>query len=196
MDNIESHIYKKFEILQKLGKGAYGIVWKAVNKKTSKTVALKKVFEAFHNRTDAQRTFREVIILKQLDYKHIIKLLSVIKANNNRDLYLEFEYMETDLHRVIKANILKDVHKPYIIYQLLCGLKYIHSGNIIHRDLKPSNLLIDSNCFIKIADFGLARSMGSDPGESNQMTEYVATRWYRAPEIILGSKRYTRAVDM
>ena len=116
-EEIEPHIFKKFEILQKLGKGAYGIVWKAIEKHTKKVVALKKVFEAFHNSTDAQRTFREVMILHDLkDHENIIKLLQVIKADNNKDLYLVFEFMETDLHHVIKAGILKSVHKQYIIY--------------------------------------------------------------------------------
>ena len=197
-EEVESHIYKKFEILQKLGKGAYGIVWKAMDKKTKKIVALKKVFEAFHNATDAQRTFREVMILKDLSaHENIVKLLGVIKAENNKDIYLVFDFMETDLHAVIKAAILKKVHKQFIIYQLLKGLKYIHSGEVIHRDLKPANVLINSECQIKIADFGLARSLvtGSEDSEAI-MTEYVATRWYRAPEIVLGSGRYSKAVDV
>lgn len=197
-EEVESHIYKKFEILQKLGKGAYGIVWKAIEKKTKKIVALKKVFEAFHNETDAQRTFREVMILQELaNHENVIKLINVIKAENNKDLYLVFEFMETDLHSVIKAGILKKVHKQYIIYQLLKGLKYIHSGEIIHRDLKPSNLLINSECLVKIGDFGLARSVAQfDEEDDPIMTEYVATRWYRAPEIVLGSNKYSKKVDV
>ena len=197
-EEVESHIYKKFEILQKLGKGAYGIVWKVMDKQSKKIMALKKVFEAFHNSTDAQRTFREVMILRELsDHDNIVKLLNVIKAENNKDLYLVFDFMETDLHAVIKASILKKVHKQYIIYQLLKGLKYIHSGEIIHRDLKPSNILINSECLIKIADFGLARSIYTVNEEAEPvMTEYVATRWYRAPEIVLGSNRYSKAVDV
>ena len=197
-EEVEAHIYKKFEIVQKLGKGAYGIVWKAIEKSNKRLVALKKVFEAFHNTTDAQRTFREVMILQELNgHEHIVKLLNVIRAENNKDLYLVFEFMETDLHAVIKAGILKKVHKQYIIYQLLKGLKYIHSGEIIHRDLKPSNILINSECLIKIADFGLARSVEKSNEEGDPiMTEYVATRWYRAPEIVLGSSKYSKAVDV
>ena len=197
-EEVESHIFKKYEILQKLGKGAYGIVWKVIDKKTKKVVALKKVFEAFHNETDAQRTFREVMILQELNnHDNVVKLLNVIKAENNKDLYLVFDFMETDLHSVIKAGILKRVHKQFIIYQLLKGLKYIHSGEIIHRDLKPSNILINSECHIKICDFGLARSViGTDDEEDTIMTEYVATRWYRAPEIVLGSNKYSKKVDI
>lgn len=196
-EEIEPHIYKKYEIQQKLGKGAYGVVWKAVEKKSKKTVAIKKVFEAFYNPTDAQRTFREVMFLQQLNHENIIKILKVIKADNDRDLYLIFDFMETDLHAVIRAGILKDVHKQFIIYQILKSLKYMHSGELIHRDLKPSNVLINSECHIKLADFGLARSVNSYDDEGDLiMTEYVATRWYRAPEIILGSNKYSKAVDM
>lgn len=201
-EEIEPHLYRKYEILQRLGKGAYGIVWKAVERKTKTVVALKKVFDAFHNDTDAQRTFREVMILQELEHEHnpnCVKLLNVIKAENNKDLYLIFDYMESDLHAVIRANILLDVHKVYIIYQILKSLLYLHTAEIIHRDLKPSNILIDSECFVKLADFGLARSVLSYDDETAPvpvMTEYVATRWYRAPEIVLGSSQYSKAVDM
>lgn len=197
-DQVELHIYKKFEVLQKLGQGAYGVVWKAIDRKTKQVVALKKVFDAFHNATDAQRTFREVMILQELNgHENIVRLLNVIKAENNKDIYLVFDYMETDLHAVIRANILDDIHKVFITYQILKSLKFLHTGEIIHRDLKPSNVLIDSNCFIKLADFGLARSIASEGEEGDpNMTEYVATRWYRAPEIVLGSNKYSKAVDV
>lgn len=106
--------------------------------------------------------------------------------------------MDTDLHAVIRANILEEIHKQYIIYQLLKALKYIHSGQLIHRDLKPSNMLLNAECHQKVADFGLARSVAvnEEDGQAPVLTEYVATRWYRAPEILLGSKKYTKAVDM
>uniref|UniRef100_A0A8C9EGA0 Mitogen-activated protein kinase 15 n=1 Tax=Pavo cristatus TaxID=9049 RepID=A0A8C9EGA0_PAVCR len=107
--------------------------------------------------------------------------------------------METDLHAVIKkGNLLKDIHKCYILYQLLKATKFIHSGNVIHRDQKPSNILLDADCFVKLCDFGLARSLCQrDEGQSSPaLTEYVATRWYRAPEILLSSRSYTKGVDM
>ncbi|GJQ66532.1 hypothetical protein Trydic_g4517 [Trypoxylus dichotomus] len=203
MCEIDDHIMKRFDIQKRLGKGAYGIVWKAIDKKTKEVVAVKKIFDAFRNQTDAQRTFREIMFLQS--FKHhpnIIKLHSIHRAANNRDIYLGFEYMETDLHNVIKrGNILKDVHKRYIMYQLLKATKYIHSGNVIHRDQKPSNVLLDTLCRCKIADFGLARSLtqlsdnytnDTDP----TLTDYVATRWYRAPEILIANRRYTKGIDM
>ncbi|TGZ74802.1 hypothetical protein CRM22_000747 [Opisthorchis felineus] len=121
--------------------------------------------------------------------------------------------METDLHNCIKkGNILKEIHKTYIFYQLLRAVKFIHSANVIHRDLKPSNVLLDSDCHVKLCDFGLTRSLSSpstgssfsaesvadadSDGGDPELTEYVATRWYRAPEILLASNRYTKFVDM
>uniref|UniRef100_A0A1I8FX20 mitogen-activated protein kinase n=1 Tax=Macrostomum lignano TaxID=282301 RepID=A0A1I8FX20_9PLAT len=200
---VEPHITKKYEIKKRLGKGAYGIVWKAIDRRTGEVVALKKIFDAFRNQTDAQRTFREIAFLQEFaDHPNIVKLLNVIKAENDKDIYLVFESMDTDLHNVIKkGNILKDVHKQYIMYQMFKATYYVHSGNCIHRDQKPSNVLLDSECFVKLCDFGLARSLSQlgrvdEGGADPALTEYVATRWYRAPEILLASHRYTKGVDM
>jgi len=198
--DIDSHILQKYEVRKRLGKGAYGIVWKAIDRRSGEVVAVKKIFDAFRNQTDAQRTFREICFLQEFgSHDNVIKLLNVVKADNDKDIYLVFEFMDTDLHNVIKKqNILKDVHKRYIIYQLFKAIKYIHSGNVIHRDLKPSNVLLDKECFIKICDFGLARSVQCLTLEHGDptLTDYVATRWYRAPEILLASPKYTKGVDM
>ena len=197
-EEVEQHVLERYELIQKLGKGAYGIVWKALDRKYKQIVALKKVFDAFHNATDAQRTYREVMFLQELNgHENIIRLRNIIKAENNKDLYLVFDHMEADLHHVIRAGILEEIHKQYVIYQLLKGMKYIHSAGLIHRDLKPANILINSDCQIKIGDFGLARSVNSSGDDTNiKLTDYVATRWYRAPEILLGSTKYSKAVDM
>ncbi|CAH1117252.1 unnamed protein product [Phaedon cochleariae] len=203
MSEIDEHITKRFDIQKRLGKGAYGIVWKAIDRKTKEVVAVKKIFDAFRNQTDAQRTFREIMFLQSFkSHQNIVKLHSIHRAANNRDIYLGFEYMETDLHNVIKrGNILKDIHKRYVMYQLLKAIKYIHSGNVIHRDLKPSNVLLDSLCRCKIADFGLARSLtlgleGSVSDTDPTLTDYVATRWYRAPEILIANRKYTKGIDL
>ncbi|XP_026577656.1 mitogen-activated protein kinase 15 isoform X2 [Pseudonaja textilis] len=197
---VEEPVARRYEIKRRLGKGAYGIVWKATERRTGASVAVKKIFDAFRNRTDAQRTFREILFLQEFGgHPNIIQLLNVIRAQNDKDIYLVFESMETDLHAVIKkGNLLKDIHKCYILYQLLKATKFIHSGNVIHRDQKPSNILLDRDCFVKLCDFGLARSLGQiEKDEGNPaLTEYVATRWYRAPEILLASKCYTKGVDM
>ncbi|XP_026191184.1 extracellular signal-regulated kinase 2 [Cyclospora cayetanensis] len=198
---VDKHVLRKYDIVQKLGKGAYGVVWKSYDRRTNEVVALKKIFEAFHNATDAQRTFREIMFLQQLsDHENIVRLMNVLKADNDRDIYLVFDFMETDLHAVIRAQILEAIHKQYIIYQLLRAIKYMHSGELLHRDMKPSNILLNSECQVKVADFGLARSVahseGGDGGSNPVLTDYVATRWYRAPEILLGSTCYTKGVDM
>lgn len=199
-EEIDKHVLRKYEIGARVGKGAYGIVWKAVDKKTKKTVALKKIFDAFQNSVDAQRTFREIMFLQELNQIHhenIIRLLNVLKAENDKDIYLVFEYMEINLHAVIRANILEDVHKRYTLYQAVKALKFMHSGDLLHRDMKPSNLLLNSDCHVKICDFGLARSITEkDDEKQHVLTDYVATRWYRAPEILLGSTSYTKGVDM
>eukprot|EP00439_Symbiodinium_sp_Y106_P055533 s110_g7.t1 len=128
-EEIDRHVLRKYEIVQKLGRGAYGIVWKAIDKKTREVVALKKCFDAFQNATDAQRTFREIMFLQELNgHENIVRLLNVLKADNDQDIYLICDYMESDLHAVIRANILEEIHKQYIIYQLLKSLKFMHSG--------------------------------------------------------------------
>ncbi|CAD8050366.1 unnamed protein product [Paramecium primaurelia] len=194
---VEDHILKRFDLQEYKGKGAYGIEWKAYDTKTKQIVALKKVFDAFQNSTDAQRTYREVVFLKQLN-THENKLISVIRADNNKDLYMVFENMETDLHRVIRAELLNNMHIQYVMSQILKSLKYIHSGQLVYRDLKPVNILINADCHIKVADFGLSRCLSETENNHEMpiMTEYVATRWYRARKILFGSNYYSTAVDM
>ncbi|XP_072805995.1 mitogen-activated protein kinase 15 isoform X3 [Vicugna pacos] len=197
---VDHHVAQRYLLKRRLGKGAYGIVWKAVDRRTGEVVAIKKIFDAFRDKTDAQRTFREIMLLQEFgNHPNIIRLLDVIRAENDRDIYLVFEYMDTDLHAVIcKGMVLKDTHKRYIFYQLLRATKFIHSGCVIHRDQKPSNVLLDASCSVKLCDFGLARSLSSLPEgpEGQALTEYVATRWYRAPEVLLSSSWYTPGVDM
>ncbi|XP_017055573.1 extracellular signal-regulated kinase 7 [Drosophila ficusphila] len=205
INELDQDIERIFDVRKRLGKGAYGIVWKATDRRTKDTVALKKIFDAFRDETDAQRTYREVIFLRAFrHHPNIIRLMDVFKAGNNLDFYLVFEYMESDLHNVIKkGDVLKDIHKRFVMYQLINAIKYMHSGNVIHRDLKPSNILIDSKCRLKVADFGLARTLSNkrnsefdDREHEGMLTDYVATRWYRAPEILVASRKYTKGIDM
>ncbi|XP_042319600.1 mitogen-activated protein kinase 15-like isoform X3 [Sceloporus undulatus] len=197
---VEAAVARRYQIQRRLGKGAYGVVWKAAERASGASVAVKKIFDAFRNRTDAQRTFREVAFLQEFgSHPNIVRLLDVVRAQNDRDLYLVFESMETDLQAVLrKGGLLKDIHRRYILCQLLRATKFLHSGGVIHRDQKPSNVLLDADCFVKLCDFGLARSLGQIQADEGgpPLTEYVATRWYRAPEILLASRRYTEGVDM
>lgn len=119
----------------------------------------------------------------------------VRRQNADNDASTCAELMECDLAAIIRSGQpLTDAHFQSFIYQILCGLKYIHSANVLHRDLKPGNLLVNADCELKICDFGLARGFSVDPEENaGYMTEYVATRWYRAPEIMLSFQSYTKA---
>ncbi|XP_017099612.2 extracellular signal-regulated kinase 7 [Drosophila bipectinata] len=202
---LDHDVERIFDVRKRLGKGAYGIVWKATDKRHKETVALKKIFDAFRDETDAQRTYREVIFLRAFrHHPNIIRLMDIFKAANDLDFYLVFEFMESDLHNVIKkGDVLKDIHKRFVMYQLINAIQYMHSGNVIHRDLKPSNILIDSKCRLKVADFGLARTLSmkrksafDDMENDAMLTDYVATRWYRAPEILVASRKYTKGIDM
>ncbi|XP_041457074.1 mitogen-activated protein kinase 3-like [Lytechinus variegatus] len=161
-------------------------------------VAIKKI-SPFEHQTYCQRTLREIKILTRFSHENIIDIKDIIKADtvdSMRDVYIVQTLMETDLYKLLKAQPLSNEHICYFLYQILRGLKYIHSANVLHRDLKPSNLLLNTTCDLKICDFGLARI--ADPGHDHTgfLTEYVATRWYRAPEIMLNSKGYTKSIDI
>ncbi|XP_047311124.1 mitogen-activated protein kinase 3 [Impatiens glandulifera] len=179
-----------------IGRGAYGIVCSVLNTELNEMVAVKKIANAFDNYMDAKRTLREIKLLSHLDHENVTAIKDVIPPPLRReftDVYIATELMDTDLHQIIRSNQgLSEEHCQYFLYQILRGLKYIHSANIIHRDLKPSNLLVNSNCDLKICDFGLARPTS----ENEFMTEYVVTRWYRAPELLLNSSDYTAAIDV
>ena len=133
IEELDKNVGRKYQVNSKLGKGAYGIVWKATKLASKETVALKKIFDAFQNSTDAQRTWREIQYLKAFSsscqgkgHENIVKLFDVHKADNDKDIYLVFEYMETDLHAVIRANILEETHKQYIMYQAFKALMCAH----------------------------------------------------------------------
>jgi len=192
--NVSDH----YQILEVVGEGAYGIVCSAIHKPTNQKVAIKKI-EPFERSMLCLRTLRELKLLKHFNHENIISILAIqrpINFNLFNEIYLIQELMETDLHRVIKTQKLSDDHIQYFIYQTLRALKTMHLANVLHRDLKPSNLLLNSNCDLKICDFGLARSIASSEDNFGFMTEYVATRWYRAPEIMLTFQEYTTAIDV
>ncbi|KAG9314480.1 CMGC MAPK protein kinase [Chiua virens] len=191
-----------YEILHVLGEGAYGTVVAARHKRSGRYVAIKKILP-FDHTLFSLRTLRELKLLKFFSEECIISILDIVKPpslNEFKEVYFIQELMQIDLHRVIRSQPLSDDHcQVYFIYQILRALKSIHSAGIVHRDLKPANLLLNANCDLKVCDFGLARSVNSTaPGarEVGLMTEYVATRWYRAPEIMLSFKMYTKAVDL
>jgi len=189
----------RYDIKEIVGHGAYGVVCSARDMKTGQLVAAKKIENIFEHRSLAKRTLRELKLLRYFKHENIMNLERVMRprSRNFNNVYLVSELLETDLACVIRSpQELTDEHCQFFIYQVLRGLKYIHSANVIHRDLKPRNLLVNSNCDLKICDFGLARVDDPHNKDRCHMSDYVATRWYRAPEVILSRERYTKAVDM
>nr|XP_043618854.1 mitogen-activated protein kinase 19-like [Erigeron canadensis] len=194
----ESNRYKIIEII---GKGSYGVVCAAVDTQTGEKVAIKKITNIFEHSSDAIRILREIKLLRLLRHPDIVEIKRIMMPPSRRDfkdIYVVFELMESDLHQVIKANDdLTHEHHRFFLYQMLRALKYMHTANVYHRDLKPKNILANANCKLKICDFGLARAAFTDTPTTIFWTDYVATRWYRAPELC-GSfySKYTPAVDI
>ena len=189
-------IDEKYVPIKPIGKGAYGVVCSAKDSETGEKVAIKKIANAFDNVTDARRTLREIKLLRRLQHENIVLLKDIMKppsASDFNDVYLVYELMDTDLHQIVRSSQgLSDEHTQYFLYQILRGLKYVHTAKVLHRDLKPSNLLLNANCDLKICDFGLART----DAERGFMTEYVVTRWYRAPELLLSCEDYSASIDI
>ncbi|KAI1264570.1 kinase-like domain-containing protein [Xylariaceae sp. FL1019] len=195
---ISFNVSEQYDIQDVVGEGAYGVVCSAIHKPSGQKVAIKKI-TPFDHSMFCLRTLREMKLLRYFNHENIISILDIQKPRNYesfQEVYLIQELMETDMHRVIRTQDLSDDHCQYFIYQTLRALKAMHSANVLHRDLKPSNLLLNANCDLKVCDFGLARSAASQEDNSGFMTEYVATRWYRAPEIMLTFKEYTKAIDV
>ena len=199
---VKFELDSRYKIIEIIGNGAYGVVCSAIDTSTGSKVAIKKISRAFDVLTTAKRTFRELKILKHFKHDNIISIKNILKPPDElekfQDVYVVLDLMETDLHHIIHSDQpLSKEHVTYFLYQILRGLKYIHSANVLHRDLKPGNLLVNSNCELKIGDFGMARGLCSSPSEQRRvMTEYVATRWYRAPELMLSLNEYSQAIDM
>jgi len=189
---------KDYTFIKKVGTGAYGAV--ASFKTSDGEVAVKKISNCFEDLIDAKRIYREIRLLRTFSHENIIKLQAIFAMPGvyYEDVYIVTDLMETDLHRVIYSKQpLTEDHHQYFAYQLLRGLKYLHSADVIHRDLKPSNLLVNKNCDLKICDFGLARGLQTtEEGECSNLTDYVVTRWYRAPEVVLMASEYTKKIDV
>ncbi|WVQ77847.1 hypothetical protein IAR50_007544 [Cryptococcus sp. DSM 104548] len=202
-------LQQPWQFVKELGQGAYGCVSSARNAVTAETCAVKKVTNVFQKKILTKRCLRELRLLHHFrGHKNITCLydMDIVfdppGSGQFREVYLYEELMEADLHAIIRSGQpLSDAHFQSFLYQTLCGLKYIHSANVLHRDLKPGNLLVNADCELKICDFGLARgfqpgAVQTDQGQAGFMTEYVATRWYRAPEIMLSFANYTSSIDM
>lgn len=209
------YIDQRYKNLKPIGDGSYGFVASGVDTVTGHKVAIKKIKDTFCDVVDAKRILRELKLLRHLNsHENIISIFDIMSVPPNTpqfdDIYIVTNLMESDLERIIRSKQqLTDQHLQYFLYQILRGLKYVHSANVLHRDLKPSNLLVNANCDLALCDFGLARGFDGQ-GElkhlhilvcelyigKDVLTEYVVTRWYRAPELLCECASYGKPVDI
>jgi cyclin-dependent kinase len=184
---------ERYQKLEKIGEGTYGVVYKAKDRITNEIVALKKIRLEAEDEGIPSTAIREISLLKELQHPNIVRLYDVV--HTERKLTLVFEYLDQDLKKYLdvcvsglEISILKS-----FLYQLLNGVAYCHDHRVLHRDLKPQNLLINREGELKLADFGLARAFGI-PVRS--YTHEVVTLWYRAPDVLMGSRKYSTPVDI
>ena len=188
----------RYEAKGLAGQGGFGIVLKGTDLHTGKQVAIKKIAPLFQDPSTTYSAIREVKLLRRMNHENLMSINDLIppppETEDFNALYIVQDLFETDLHRVISSDqkLILD-HVICFVYQILRGLKYLHSAGILHRDLKPSNILLNSSCNLKICDFGMACVSDDD---ENEKTEYVTTRWYRSPEVMLDKKKYSEAIDV
>lgn len=182
---------KRYQTLKDLGDGTYGSVSLARNRETGETVAVKKMKRKYYSWEECIN-LREVKSLRKLNHANVVKLKELIREDDQ--LYFVFEYMKENLYQMMKSRdkLIPESVIRNIIYQVLQGLAFIHKHGFFHRDMKPENLLCTGPELVKIADFGLAREIRSRP----PYTDYVSTRWYRAPEVLLRSTNYSSPIDI
>ncbi|KAL5172160.1 Cyclin-dependent kinase F-4 [Glycine soja] len=181
---------ERYKLIKEVGDGTFGSVWRAINKQSGEVVAIKKMKKKYYSWEECVN-LREVKSLRKMNHANIVKLKEVIRECDT--LCLVFEYMEYNLYQLMKnrEKLFSENEVRNWCFQVFQGLAYMHQRGYFHRDLKPENLLVTKDV-IKIADFGLAREISSQP----PYTEYVSTRWYRAPEVLLQSHLYSSKVDM
>ncbi|KAJ3075835.1 cyclin-dependent kinase 5 [Podochytrium sp. JEL0797] len=184
---------EKYQKIEKLGEGTYGIVYKAQNRETDDIVALKRIRLENEDEGVPCTAIREISLLKELKHPNIVKLYDVI--HTEKKLTLVFEFMDSDLKKFMDSygGDLDVPTNKHLMYQLMKGIAFCHEHRVLHRDLKPQNLLINKRLELKLADFGLARAFGI-PVRS--YSHEVVTLWYRAPDVLMGSRQYSTSIDI
>ncbi|OBA19136.1 hypothetical protein METBIDRAFT_13450 [Metschnikowia bicuspidata var. bicuspidata NRRL YB-4993] len=198
------YVPSRYKIQEVLGRGSYGVVCVAIDTKSQDPVklAVKKICKILQREILLKRAIRELKLMRFFrGHRNIVSLVDVyfITLSPYEGLYCFQEHMDYDLARVLYSTVqFLEFHIRNFLYQVVCGIKYIHLANVVHRDLKPGNILVSSRGVLKICDFGLARAISGSPSNRSEepITNYVATRWYRAPELILRSTHYGKEVDM
>jgi len=183
---------ENYQRIEKIGEGTYGVVFKAKAKSTGEIVALKRIRLETEDEGIPSTAIREISILKELQDPNIVRLHDVV--HTDKKLTLVFEFCDHDLKKFLDAKEKLDMPTlKSFLYQLLRGIAFCHDRRVLHRDLKPQNLLINKDGELKLADFGLARAFGI-PVRS--YTHEVVTLWYRAPDVLMGSRKYSTPVDI
>ncbi|KAI3642043.1 hypothetical protein MP228_011598 [Amoeboaphelidium protococcarum] len=183
---------EKYQKVEKLGEGTYGVVYKAQNRITQEIVALKRIRLDNEEEGIPCTAIREIALLKELRHPNIVRLMDVL--HTEKKLTLVFEYLDSDLKKYCDSHSELDMGTVRILMQqILQGIAYCHQKRILHRDLKPQNLLISKKLELKLADFGLSRAFGV-PVRS--YSNEVVTLWYRAPDVLLGNKSYDTSIDI
>jgi len=223
------HVPSRYEVKSIIGSGSYGSVCEAHDKDKDRNVAIKRVKHMFDDLIDCKRILRETAIMTRLSHPHIVQIYDIVEPSHMRtfdELYIVMELCDSDMKKLIKTDVqLAPIHINTLLYNLLVGVKYLHSAGIWHRDLKPANCLVNQDCSVKICDFGLSRAMttvqqaplpntprGEDSTTEDEvrtgpmvphtakakrcMTRHVVTRWYRAPELILLQDDYNQMIDI
>ncbi|RKP03094.1 hypothetical protein CXG81DRAFT_9981 [Caulochytrium protostelioides] len=186
--------YENYEKIEKIGEGTYGVVYRARHRSTGRIVALKKIRLETEDEGVPSTAIREISLLKELHHPNTVGLLDIVHSDVK--LYLIFEFLDLDLKKYMDSTAPYGLDPTLVksyMHQLIRGIDHCHSRRVLHRDLKPQNLLIDQKGILKIGDFGLGRAFGIP---LRTYTHEVVTLWYRSPEILLGSRHYSTAVDM
>jgi serine/threonine protein kinase len=193
---VNTIIGNKYQLIQRLGKGTYGTVHECIDLQTKKKYAIKKI-DKIESMSQLKRVIREIMILKSFNHENLLKIKSIHLENKDQffDVYLITDLMDFDLLKVIRRgrNELTGEHIQYIMYQIFLGVYVLHQNDIVHRDIKPNNIFLSEGCDVKIGDFGFAREIQDNPDD---ITIYVVTRQYRAPEIMVNESKYGSEVDI